>query len=124
MSRRERETHIRLDGMSEEERGIVREEVIGQLVGKAADLHLLHKHADPKRAIREVAALGRLAFWLHHAEVVVPDRRARELMERIAEEVDDLHRDVYEGYEEAVAEHDALRAFLAHLTGDAGSQGR
>jgi hypothetical protein len=124
MSRRERETRVRLEAMSEAQLKIVRDTVIRTLVSEAADLHLLHRHPDPKRSIREVTTLGRLAYWLQGDEIAVPDRRARVLMERIAEEVDDLHRDVYQGYEEAVAEHDALRAFLAYLTGEAGSAGR
>lgn len=56
--------------MSEEQIEIVRDTVSGVLVGKAADLRLLHKHAEPRRAIREVGALGRLALWLEQGQVV------------------------------------------------------
>lgn len=115
MSRRERDTRISLDGMSEEQLEIVRRNVFGALVGKAGDLRLLHKHRDPKGAIREVAALGRLAFWLEHGQLLVHDRAAREVAKGLAEGVDALNE--WEGvarrYEEAMAEHDALHAFVA-----------
>lgn len=124
MSRRERETRVRLDGMSEEQREIIRRSVFGALVGKAGDLRLLHQHPDPKRAIREVAALGRLAFWLEYDEVVVPDREARDVAQGLAEGVDALNEweEVTRRYEEAMAEHDALHAFLTYFS-DAGSAG-
>jgi len=115
MSRRERETRVRLDEMSEEQLGIVRGVVFGELVGKAGDLRVLNQFPDPKRAIREVAALGRLAFWLEHGEVLVPDRTAREVMARIVEDVEEMDAELLEHYEEAVAEHDALRAFVAYF---------
>lgn len=91
MTRRERETRVWLDGMSEEQLEIVRRNVFGALVGKAGDLRLLHKLRDPKGAIREVAALGRLAFWLEHGQVLVPDRAAREVAQGLAEGVDALN---------------------------------
>lgn len=116
MSRRERRTHVRLDEMSEEQLGIVRDAVLTALIGQAADLHLLNKNPDPKSAIREVAALGRLAFWLQHDEVAVPDRAARAVVARIVEEVEEMDADLLARYEEAVAEHDGLRALLAHLS--------
>lgn len=116
MSRRERETHVRLDGMSEAQLEIVRDDVIGRLIGKAADLHLLHREPDPKRIVREVAALGRLAFWLGDGEVVVPDRAARDLMARLVEDLEEIDRPLFERHQEAVAQHDALRAFLAYLS--------
>ena len=124
MSRRERETRVRLDGMSEEQREIIRRSVFGALVGKAGDLRLLHQHPDPKRAIREVAALGRLAFWLEYDEVVVPDRAAREVARGLAEGIDALNEweEVARRYEKAMAEHDALHAFVAYFS-DAGSAG-
>jgi hypothetical protein len=124
MTRRERETHVRLDAMSEEQVELVRDEVIGQLIGKAADLHLLNKYADPRRAIREVAALGRLAFWLEDGKVAVPDRPARELMARIGRELEESDQDLLESAEEAVARHEALRAFVAYLADDDASEGR
>jgi hypothetical protein len=117
MSRRERDTRVHLEGMSEAQLEIVRDAVFGALVGKAGDLRLLNQSPDPKRAIREVAALGRLAFWLEHGEVVVPDRTAREVMARIVEDVEEMDADLLERYEEAVAEHDALRAVVAYLSG-------
>jgi hypothetical protein len=121
VSRRERDTRVRLDGMTEEQIGIVRDDVIGELIGKAGDLDVLHTHPDPKRAIREVAALARLAFWLEYGEVVVPDRLAREVAQGLAEGTDALNEweEVVERYEKAMAEHDALHAFVAYFS-DAG----
>jgi hypothetical protein len=119
MTRRERDTRVRLEGMSEEQLEIVRRNVFGALVGKAGDLRLLHKHRDPKGAIREVSALGRLAFWLEHGEVLVPDGAAREVAQGLAEGVDAMNEweEVVERYEEAIAEHDALHAFVAYFSG-------
>ncbi|MCW2981297.1 MAG: hypothetical protein JWO14_3024 [Solirubrobacterales bacterium] len=124
MIRRERDTRVRLDGMSEAQLEIVRRNVFGALVGKAGDLRLLHKLRDPKGAIREVSALGRLAFWLEHGEIVVPDKAAREVAQGLADGVDAMNEwdEVARRYEEAMAEHDALRAFVAHFA-DAGSGG-
>ncbi|HEY5332435.1 MAG TPA: hypothetical protein VIJ21_02735 [Solirubrobacterales bacterium] len=124
MSRRERDTRVRLDGMSEEQLEIVRRTVFGALVGKAGDLRLLHKLRDPKGAIREVAALGRPAFWLEHGQVLVPDRAAREAAQGLADGVDAMNEweEVARRYEEAMAEHDALHAFVAYFS-DAGSGG-
>jgi uncharacterized protein Yka (UPF0111/DUF47 family) len=88
------------------------------LIIKAGDLRLLHKHPDPKRAIKEVAALGRLAYWLEHGQVLVPDRAAREVAQYLAEGVDAMNEweEVVERYEEAMTEHDALHAFVAYLS--------
>jgi hypothetical protein len=118
MTRRERETRVRLDGMSAEQLDIVRSAVFGALVGKGGDLRLLNKSSDPKGAIREVAALARMAFWLEIDEVVVPDRAAREAARELAEGVDAMNEwdEVVERYEEAMAEHDALHAFVAYLS--------
>jgi hypothetical protein len=126
VTRRERETSVRLDGMSEEQLEIVRRNVFGALVGKAGDLRLLRKLRDPKGAIREVAALGRLAFWLEHGQVLVPDRAAREVAEGMAEGIDALNEweEVVERYEEAMAEHDALRAFVTYFTDGGRDAGR
>jgi hypothetical protein len=118
MSRRERDTRVPLDGMTEEQLDILRRNVFNALVGKAQDLRFLKKLADPKRAVREVAALGRLAFWLEHGQVRVPDRAALEMARYLAEGVDAMNEweEVVERYEEAMAEHDALHAFVAHLS--------
>jgi hypothetical protein len=120
----ERETRVRLDGMTEEQIEIVRRNVFGALVGKAGDLRLLHDLRDPKAAIREVAALARLAFWLEYDEVVVPDRAAREVARGLAEGIDALNEweEVARRYEKAMAEHDALHAFVAYFS-DAGPGG-
>jgi hypothetical protein len=124
MSRRERDTRVRLDGMTDEQIEIVRRSVFGALVGKAGDLRLLNKNPDPKGAIREVAALARLAFWLEYDEVVVPDGAAREVAKGLAEGVDALNEweEVARRYERAMAEHDALHAFVAYFS-DAGPRG-
>jgi hypothetical protein len=115
VSRRERDTGVHLDAISDEQLEIIRQNVFGALVGKAGDLRLLHKHRDPKAAVREVAALGRLAFWLEHRQIRVPDRVAREVAEELAVGVDALNEweEVVERYEEAMAEHDAMHAFVA-----------
>jgi hypothetical protein len=124
VTRRERETRVRLGGMSEEQLEIVRCNVFGALVGKAGDLRLLHRLRDPKGAIREVAALGRLAFWLEHGQVLVPDRAAREAAQGLAEGVDAMNEweEVVEQYEEAMAEHDALHAFVAYFSDASGEE--
>jgi hypothetical protein len=126
MSRRERDTRVRLEGMTDEQLEIVRRNVFGALVGKAGDLRLLHKLRDPKGAIREVAALGRLAFWLEHGQVLVPDKAAREVAEGLAEGVDALNQweEVDRRYEEALAEHDALHAFVAYFSDSGGGERR
>jgi hypothetical protein len=118
VSRRERDTRVPLDGLTEAQLEIVRRNVFKALVGKAGDLRLLNKLADPRRAIREVAALGRLAYWLEHGQVLVPDRAAREVARYLAEGVDAMNEweEVVERYEEAMAEHDALHAFVAYFS--------
>ena len=122
MSRRERDTRVRLDGMTDEQIEIVRRSVFGELIGKAGDLRLLHKLRDPKAAIREVSALARLAFWLEHGQILVPDRACHEVARRLAEGVDAMNEweEVVEHDEEAVAEHDALHAFVAHFSDGGG----
>ena len=80
MSPRERDTRVSLDGISEEQLEAVRGRIQDSLVCRAADLRLLHRSPDPRRAVGEVAALGRLAFWLGHGQVLVPDRAARDLV--------------------------------------------
>jgi hypothetical protein len=122
VSRRERDTRVPLDGMSEEQIEIVRHAVVGELIGRAGDLRFLNQLPDPRRAIKDVAALGRLAFWLHHGEVLVPDRVAREVAKALAEGVDAMNEEVVEAYQEAMAEHDALHAFVAYFSA-AGSGG-
>jgi hypothetical protein len=114
MSRRELR-RVRVDDLSEEQLEIVRDAVSGALVARAADLRHLKKAPDRKWAIKEVAALGRLAFWLDGGEILVPDRTARKVMARIAREVDEMDESLFERYEEAVAEHDALHAFVARF---------
>jgi hypothetical protein len=117
MSGGERETRVRLDGLlSDGQLEIVREIVFGQLMGQAGDLVLLNQYRDPKRAIKEVAALGRLAFWLEWGEIVVPDRIAREVMLRIAREVDGMNEQGDTTGGDPVAEHDALWDFVGLLS--------
>jgi hypothetical protein len=117
MSRREREVRVRLDSLlSEGQLEIVREIVFGQLIGSAGDLELLHKHRDPRRAVREVAALGRLAFWLEWREILVPDRVAREVMTRLAREVDGMNERGESTGGDPRAEHDAMWAFVNLLS--------
>lgn len=121
MSQRERGTHVSLEEMSEGQLEIARHAVFGALIGRAGDLRLLNQYPDPKRAIREVAALGRLAFWLEHGKVAVPDRAARDVMARIVKDDEEMDAELLERYEESVAEHDALRVLVAYLSGTRGT---
>lgn len=109
----EREVRVRLDGlMSEAQIEIVYEVVLSQLIGGAGDLQILNKHRDPKQAIREVAALGRLTFWLEYREILVPDRVAREVMVRLAREVDEMNDQGDSTGGDPSAEHDAMWAYV------------
>jgi hypothetical protein len=117
MSRREREVRVRLDGLlSEGQIEIVSGVVFGQLIGSAGDLDILHKAPDPKRAVREVAALARLAFWLEWREVLVPDRIAREVMLRLAREIDGMNECGETTGGDPAAEHDAMWSFVNLLS--------
>lgn len=113
MSGREREVRVRLDGlMSEAQTEIVYEVVLSQLIGSAGDLRILNKHRDPRKSVREVAALGRLTFWLEYREILVPDRIAREVMLRLAREVDGMNEDGESTGGDPAAEHDAMWTFV------------
>jgi hypothetical protein len=100
---------------SDDQLRIVRSEVIGYLVGRAGDLHLLHRRPDPEREVGEIAALARLAFWLERGEIQAPDRIAHETVVRLAEGSDELneYERLRERYEAGIAEHEALRALAA-----------
>jgi hypothetical protein len=105
---------VELDGrLSEDQLRIVREAVIGLLIGRADDLRLLATHQDPEREVGEVAALGRLAFWLRRGKVLMPDPIAQEVVVRLAESSDELNRqeELRERYERGIAAHDALLVF-------------
>lgn|GEM_PF-3282102 len=123
MSRRERDARVRLDGISGEQAGIARASLTDFLVAQAEDLRLLHTVEDPEGAIREVAALARMVAALRDGQLAVPDPAAREVMARIAGEVEEMDEELVERYEEAVAERRALCAFLAFL-GEAGGEAR
>lgn len=117
MSMRERQTRVRLDGLlSDGQLKIVRELVLSQLIGSAGDLRLLNRLPDPRRAVREVAALGRLAFWLGYREILVPDQIAREVMSRLATEVDGMNEQGDTTGGDPPAEHEALWAFVGLFT--------
>jgi hypothetical protein len=104
---------VRLDGlMSEGQIEIVSEIVFGQLIGQAGDLDRLNQYRDPKKAIREVATLGRLAFWLEYREIIVPDRDARELMRRTAREIDEMNEAGESTGGDPPAEHDAMSIYV------------
>jgi hypothetical protein len=114
MSRRERKTRVPLDGLSGEQLSILDEQANGWLIGKAADLRFLHSEDDPKRVIKEVAALGRLTFGLERGEVFVPDRMIGELIARRTTET--IYLDgLKERYDQELAEHEAWLALLAHF---------
>jgi hypothetical protein len=118
---RERSTRVPLDGMSEDQLETVRHAVFGALTGRAGDLDQLNKSSDPKWAIKEVAALGRLAYWLEIGEVVIPDWTARKVLSRIVDELEEMDADLLEQYEEAVAGHRALHTVIAYLSGTKGT---
>lgn len=120
-SRRERRRRVRLDELSEDQLESIRNAVSGALSSRAGDLAQLHQLSEPKRKIREVAALGRLSYWLEIGEVRVPDRIAREVMAEIVGEVEEMDAELLEQYEEAVAGHRALHTFVALLKGEKGS---
>jgi len=113
MGRRERSARVSLDHLTLEQMEIVRSAVRGALIGQAGDLRLLHSHHEPRAAIREVAALGRLAFWLEHEQILVPDALARRIAGFLAEGAEARNAEIIGRYEEAVAESDALRLFAA-----------
>jgi hypothetical protein len=115
MSRRERETAVPLDHLSGEQIEIVRRSIHRALVDRAIGLRFLHKMPDPRWAVKEVAALGRLAFWIENREILVPDRVARDVLAQMAAELDEMDEGLIERYEAAIAEHHALHAFLAHF---------
>jgi hypothetical protein len=104
--------------LSDDQLRIARRAVTGALAGRAGDLRLLGRSPDPERAVGEVAALARLAFGIERRELEVPDRIARELMSRLAAEVDDMNEweELAERYEQGIAEHDALVALAAIFT--------
>jgi hypothetical protein len=113
MGRRERSARVSLDHLTDDQMEIVRSAVWCALVGQAADLRVLHSHPEPKAAIKEVAALGRLAFWLEHGQVLVPDPIARRFAGVLAEGADARNAEIIERYEEAVVESEALHLLAA-----------
>lgn len=98
--------------MSEAQIEIVGDHVLGQLIGQAGDLDSLDRYPDPDKAIAEVATLGRLAFWLGHREILVPDPEGERLMRRIARELDEIDRAAETVGGDPAAEHDAMWAYV------------
>jgi len=98
--------------MTDDQIEIVSEIIFGQLIGQAGDLDRLNQYRDPKKAIREVATLGRLAFWLEYREINVPDREGRELMRRTAREIDEMNEAGESTGGDPPAEHDAMAAYV------------
>jgi hypothetical protein len=114
VSRRERETRVPLDGLTEEQLAILREDADDFLIARAEDLRLLRDDEDPGRAIGEVAALGRLGFALRQGEILVPDRTLRRLVARRTTET--IHLEEVKGeYERELSRHEAWLALLGHL---------
>ncbi|MBS1885610.1 MAG: hypothetical protein JSU06_00300 [Actinobacteria bacterium] len=109
-----RETRT-LDGLSEGQLDFLREVVGHELVGRAVDLGRLRQLPDPRAPVREVQALGRLAYRLGLGAVEVPDREAREVVARIAEEFRQIDAGLFERHEDAMVRHRALGALLASL---------
>jgi hypothetical protein len=113
MSRRERDTRVPLDGLTEGQRAIVLEGATDWLVALANDL-CRYDPDEVERVSDEISALGRLASWLHRGQVAVPDRMVRSVIERRNGETQRLD-ELEEEYEEALADHDAWVALLAHF---------
>jgi hypothetical protein len=114
MSRRERETRVPLDGLSEEQLSILREEAADWLVAAADDLEPHGGREEAKRAVKEVAALGRLNSSLRSSEVRVPDRVVMELVARRTTETRHLD-ELKEEYDRELAEHEAWSVLLAYI---------
>ncbi len=111
--RRERGTRIPLDGLTEGQRAVVLEGATDWLVALADDL-CRYDPDEIERVTDEVSALGRLASWLHQGQVAVPNRMVRAVIERRTGETQRLD-ELEEEYEEALVEHDAWVALLAHF---------
>jgi hypothetical protein len=124
--RGERQTQVRIDGLTGEQLRFVRETVFQALYSRAGSLAKLNEHPDPKASVREVAALGRLAETLQDDAVRVPDRAAAEAVLALARDVDGIHETegVFEQYEQAVRERDAMRGLLAVFRGSPGKRDR
>ncbi|HEX4304809.1 MAG TPA: hypothetical protein VHZ54_02125 [Solirubrobacterales bacterium] len=108
---------VRIDGsLTDAQLEIVGQIVLSALIGCAGDLDALHKLPDPRWAVREVAALARLLFWLEYEEVHIPDRNARRVMLRLAREVDGMNQAAETTGGDPEAEHEAIWAFVALLS--------
>ncbi|MBS1861209.1 MAG: hypothetical protein JSS68_05790 [Actinobacteria bacterium] len=113
----ERRVRVRLDGLlTEDQLEIVCDIVFGALIGCAGDLKVLNKMPDPKGAIREVAALARLSYWLEMGEMHVPDRLARKVMSRLPTEIDGMNERAETTGGDPAAEHEAMWAFVNLLS--------
>jgi hypothetical protein len=117
MSRRERTERVPLDGLGEKQKATVLECATDWLVTLANDL-CRYGPGDTVRVTDEIAALGRLTFWLRIGTVAVPDEGVRAVVERRLGEtghLDELEKE----YEEELAEHDAWRAIGSYFVADA-----
>jgi hypothetical protein len=111
----EKRSWVRLDGLSDRQLAILREDANDWLVTKADDLPKGIDDADgAKRETEEVAALGRLASGLRRGEVLVPDPIARELIARTIAEARHLD-ELKEEYDRELGEHESWVALLAHF---------
>jgi hypothetical protein len=123
--RRERDTEARLEGVTDDQLAFIRRMVFQSLYSRAGNLQTLNEHPDPKGSVREVAALGRLAESLEGGSVRIPDRAVADAALGIAEDVDAIHETegVYEQYEQALSEHEAMHALVRLLRGAGDGRG-
>jgi hypothetical protein len=115
MSGHERGERVTLDGLDEKQRATILECATDWLVTLANDL-CRYGPGDTVRVTDEIAALGRLTFWLRIGTVAVPDEGVRAVIERRLGEtghLDELEKE----YEEELAEHDAWRVIGSYFIG-------
>jgi hypothetical protein len=121
MSGREREERIRgSTGWGEKQRATVLECATDWPVTLANDL-CRYGPGDTVRVTDEIAALGRLTFWLRMGAVAVPGKGVRAVIERRLGEtghLDELEKE----YEEELAEHDAWGAIGSYFAGEEGGR--
>jgi hypothetical protein len=106
---------VEVDGLSDRQLAILREEANDWLVTKADDLRKGAEDADEtKREVEEVAALGRLVSGLRRGQILMPDPMARGLIARTLGETRHLD-ELKEEYDREFGDHESWVALLAHF---------